>query len=61
MYDPLLLPELREMWSEWEDKWSPHPLAETERAVPAAVDFNRIEKTNGAPVSRSTHEGKAAK
>jgi hypothetical protein len=25
-----VMPHLREMWSEWEDKWSPRPLNETE-------------------------------
>jgi alkanesulfonate monooxygenase SsuD/methylene tetrahydromethanopterin reductase-like flavin-dependent oxidoreductase (luciferase family) len=30
-----VMPDLRGMWSEWEDKWSPHPLPENERVVPA--------------------------
>ena len=57
-----VMPHLREMWSEWEDKWSPHPLNETERAEPAAVNFNRAEmQTNGATPSSPTSEGRAAK
>jgi hypothetical protein len=36
-----VMPYLRDMWSEWEDKWSPHPLPESERAEPAPVDFRR--------------------
>jgi alkanesulfonate monooxygenase SsuD/methylene tetrahydromethanopterin reductase-like flavin-dependent oxidoreductase (luciferase family) len=42
-----VMPQLREMWSEWEDHWSPRPLAENARAIPAQVDFDRIE-TNGS-------------
>jgi alkanesulfonate monooxygenase SsuD/methylene tetrahydromethanopterin reductase-like flavin-dependent oxidoreductase (luciferase family) len=30
-----VMPHLRDMWSEWEDKWSPRPLPESERALPA--------------------------
>jgi alkanesulfonate monooxygenase SsuD/methylene tetrahydromethanopterin reductase-like flavin-dependent oxidoreductase (luciferase family) len=57
-----VIPYLREMWSGWEDKWSPHPLDETERAEIAAVDFNRAEmKTNGAPSPDSVSKGGAAK
>jgi hypothetical protein len=57
-----VIPDLREMWSEWDDKWSPHPLDETERAEPASIDFTRNElKANGAPSSRPTAEGRAAK
>lgn len=29
-----VMPHLRDMWSEWEDKWSPRPLPESERAQP---------------------------
>jgi hypothetical protein len=57
-----VIPDLREMWSEWEDKWSPHPLNETERAEPAAVNFDRIEiKANGAPSPAHAAAGRAAK
>jgi alkanesulfonate monooxygenase SsuD/methylene tetrahydromethanopterin reductase-like flavin-dependent oxidoreductase (luciferase family) len=30
-----VMPHLRDMWSEWEDRWSPRPLPEGERALPA--------------------------
>ena len=30
-----VMPPLRDMWSEWEDKWSPRPLPESERTAPA--------------------------
>jgi alkanesulfonate monooxygenase SsuD/methylene tetrahydromethanopterin reductase-like flavin-dependent oxidoreductase (luciferase family) len=30
-----VMPHLRGMWSEWEDKWSPRPLPESERVLPA--------------------------
>jgi len=29
-----VMPHLRDMWSEWEDKWSPRPMAQRERARP---------------------------
>ena len=29
-----VMPHLRDMWSEWEDKWSPRPLPESARAQP---------------------------
>src|SRR5262249_54941544 len=38
-----VIPFLRDMWSEWNDNWSPHPLEKSERAVPAAVDSSRLE------------------
>jgi len=30
-----VLPELRGLFSEWEDKWWPQPMARAERAAPA--------------------------
>jgi len=30
-----VLPKLRPLFSEWEDKWWPAPMSETERAAPA--------------------------
>ena len=57
-----VIPYLRDMWSEWEDKWSPHPLNETDRAEPATVDFNRVDlKTNGAPSTIVAPEQRASK
>ncbi|HEV3114672.1 MAG TPA: hypothetical protein VGY99_29645 [Candidatus Binataceae bacterium] len=29
-----VMPHLRDMWSEWEDKWSPRPLPESDRTLP---------------------------
>jgi len=31
-----VLPKLRPLFSEWEDKWWPAPMAPAERAAPAA-------------------------
>jgi alkanesulfonate monooxygenase SsuD/methylene tetrahydromethanopterin reductase-like flavin-dependent oxidoreductase (luciferase family) len=45
-----VMPHLREMWSEWDDKWSPHPMAENARAVPAEVNLERTER-NGRTAS----------
>jgi len=57
-----VIPHLRDMWSEWEDKWSPHPLAETERALPAAQDSKGVEmKTNGAAAQSKAVAGRAGK
>ena len=30
-----VMPHLREMWSEWDDKWSPYLMAENARAYRA--------------------------
>ena len=37
-----VMPHLRDMWSEWEDKWSPRPLSTSERATPAGLNFERL-------------------
>jgi hypothetical protein len=37
-----VMPRLRDGWSEWEDKWSPHALAESERAEPAPSICTRL-------------------
>jgi hypothetical protein len=31
-----VLPQLRGVFSEWEDRWWPQPMARTERAAPAS-------------------------
>ncbi|HXN87280.1 MAG TPA: hypothetical protein VN867_14495, partial [Candidatus Binataceae bacterium] len=43
------MPYLRDLWSDWEDKWSANPLPASERAMPAPVDFElKVPKsTNG--------------
>ncbi|MGH8011346.1 MAG: LLM class flavin-dependent oxidoreductase, partial [Candidatus Binataceae bacterium] len=38
-----VMPSMRTLWTDWEDKWSPRPLPENDRAMPAALDFNRHE------------------
>jgi alkanesulfonate monooxygenase SsuD/methylene tetrahydromethanopterin reductase-like flavin-dependent oxidoreductase (luciferase family) len=45
-----VMPHLRDMWSEWEDRWSPNPLPADERAKPAETPTSRIE-TNGSRLS----------
>jgi hypothetical protein len=32
-----VMPQMRDLWSEWEDKWSPRGLALNERAMPAPL------------------------
>ena len=32
-----VMPHLRGLWSEYQDRWSPHPLPQSERAKPAQV------------------------
>jgi alkanesulfonate monooxygenase SsuD/methylene tetrahydromethanopterin reductase-like flavin-dependent oxidoreductase (luciferase family) len=52
-----VMPHLRDMWSEWDDKWSPHPLPESERAIPAPVDFNRVDSSGkSATLAGNGHE-----
>jgi hypothetical protein len=43
------MPYLRDLWSDWEDKWSANPMTASERAVPAQVQFElKLPKhTNG--------------
>jgi hypothetical protein len=35
LFAEAVLPKLRPLFSEWEDKWWPAPMTETERAAPA--------------------------
>ena len=35
------MPHVRDLWSDWEDKWSPRPLPESERAMPAPIDLGK--------------------
>ncbi len=32
-----VMPHVRGLWSEYEDRWSPHPLPAAERAQPASL------------------------
>ncbi len=38
-----VMPHVRDLWSDWDDKWSPRPLPEDERAMPAPVEFGKRE------------------
>jgi hypothetical protein len=55
-----VMPHMRDLWADWEDKWSPRPLPENERATPAPVDFNRLD-VNGKSTSSTgvAHEGRS--
>ena len=33
-----VMPHMRGVWSEYQDRWSPHPLPQAERAKPALVE-----------------------
>ncbi|MGH7879287.1 MAG: LLM class flavin-dependent oxidoreductase, partial [Candidatus Binataceae bacterium] len=48
-----VMPEMRDLWSDWEDKWSPRPIPESERAMPAPLEFER-DGSNGA-ATRATN------
>ena len=54
-----VMPHVRDLWSEWEDKWSPRGLPESERAMPARV-FDAIE-SNGPAAITITGEARPAK
>jgi len=41
-----VMPDLRDLWTDYEDKWSPKPMALADRAVPAPIAFE-TGKTNG--------------
>jgi alkanesulfonate monooxygenase SsuD/methylene tetrahydromethanopterin reductase-like flavin-dependent oxidoreductase (luciferase family) len=43
-----VMPHLRGLWSEYKDRWSPHPLPQAERARPAQVGGTGA-AANGAP------------
>jgi alkanesulfonate monooxygenase SsuD/methylene tetrahydromethanopterin reductase-like flavin-dependent oxidoreductase (luciferase family) len=55
-----VMPHLRDLWNEWEDKWSPRALPESERAMPAKVDFDRID-SNGSLANTIADEARPAK
>jgi hypothetical protein len=50
-----VMPYLRDLWSEWEDKWSPRGLPENERAMPVPLDFNGGD-SNGMPAITTADE-----
>jgi alkanesulfonate monooxygenase SsuD/methylene tetrahydromethanopterin reductase-like flavin-dependent oxidoreductase (luciferase family) len=57
-----VMPHLRDLWSGFEDKWSPKRMAQDEIAMPAAVHFQKTE-VNGKPRAGSVGaaEGRSAK
>jgi alkanesulfonate monooxygenase SsuD/methylene tetrahydromethanopterin reductase-like flavin-dependent oxidoreductase (luciferase family) len=58
-----VMPHMRGMWKGFEDKWSPKPMPEPERAMPAPLNFTRVE-TNGKtthPAATPAHESRSAK
>jgi alkanesulfonate monooxygenase SsuD/methylene tetrahydromethanopterin reductase-like flavin-dependent oxidoreductase (luciferase family) len=55
-----VMPHLRDLWNEWEDKWSPRRLAENERAMPAPLDFDGVEG-NGTHATTIASEARPAK
>ena len=54
-----VMPHMRGMWKGFEDKWSPKPLPEPERAMPAPLNFTRLE-TNGKAATPA-HDSRSAK
>jgi hypothetical protein len=57
------MPHMRGLWNGFEDKWSPHPLPESERAMPAPIEFKRTE-SNGKTVAKApapAHDSRSAK
>ncbi|HZP44473.1 MAG TPA: LLM class flavin-dependent oxidoreductase [Candidatus Binataceae bacterium] len=54
------MPYLRDLWSDWEDHWSPRPLPEAERAMPAQLNLNFPRATNGNAVHAGNGEARAA-
>ncbi|MGH7933879.1 MAG: LLM class flavin-dependent oxidoreductase [Candidatus Binataceae bacterium] len=57
-----VMPSMRDLWPGWEDKWSPRGLPESERAMPAPIDFNKYD-ANGkksAPATGAAVETRSA-
>jgi hypothetical protein len=57
------MPYMRDLWSDFEDKWSPKRMPQNEIAVPAPVHFQKSE-TNGtarASAASSSAEARNAK
>jgi hypothetical protein len=58
-----VMPHMRGLWKGFEDKWSPKPMPEPERAMPAPLNFKRVE-TNGKTTRKAAapaHESRSAK
>jgi hypothetical protein len=60
-----VMPHMRGMWPGFVDKWSPNPLPESERAMPAPINFTRKPTTNGktahAAAAATAAESRSAK
>jgi alkanesulfonate monooxygenase SsuD/methylene tetrahydromethanopterin reductase-like flavin-dependent oxidoreductase (luciferase family) len=54
MFAREVMPDLRDLWSEWDDRWSPRRLPENEIAMPAPVNLNKP-ASNGATVHVSAN------
>jgi hypothetical protein len=61
MFAREVMPHMRDLWTEWEDKWSPHPLPESERAMPAPVDFARLDADGKSVKNGKNGSGKNGK
>ncbi len=64
MFAQEVMPHLRDLWSGWEDKWSPKRLPDNEIATPAPINFNKpATATNGSathtPTNGGAHRGAA--
>ena len=57
-----VMPHMRDLWTGFEDRWSPKPLPLSERAVPAPLNFERaaVNGTNGhaTAAAASTEQGR---
>jgi alkanesulfonate monooxygenase SsuD/methylene tetrahydromethanopterin reductase-like flavin-dependent oxidoreductase (luciferase family) len=51
-----VMPHMRDLWTDWEDKWSPKRLPDNEMAVPAQLNLTFGTSTNGA-VSHDSNGG----
>jgi len=57
-----VMPYLRDLWSDFEDRWSPKRLPQNEIAVPAPVHFQKGEVNGTARASAtSSAEARSAK
>jgi hypothetical protein len=57
-----VMPHMRDLWTEWEDKWSPRPLPENERAIPAQLNLNlgSAKATTGRASANGEAHGRSA-
>ena len=52
-----VMPHMRDLWPDFEDKWSAKPMPESERAIPAPINF---ERQAARPTARPSHAAAAA-